>query len=95
MTLVERAIELDDDLPDNICPGCGNDITGWQNWRHHYSAAAEGSVIGYARRGERSKRGLPWPFTDQKNQEAGSLCVWDRDFLVARAFRRSLIAGVS
>lgn len=80
--LVERARELDDDQPDNICPGCGQDITGWQDHQHHYA-----HMFAY--------RGMPrfWVTTDATPH--GDVCPWDWTSLYARLFRRELIAGAS
>lgn len=33
---LRRAQELDDNQPDNVCPGCGANIDGWQRFRKHY-----------------------------------------------------------
>lgn len=35
LTLV-LAAALDDDAPDNICPGCGFNIAGWFGHDQHY-----------------------------------------------------------
>ena len=32
---LERAIALDDPAPDDVCPGCGHDITGWRTRQFH------------------------------------------------------------
>lgn len=49
---LKRALELDDDLPAAVCPGC-------EKASHDYE--------------------VPW-------------CMWNRDYLMARAFRRAYIS---
>lgn len=72
-----RAIELDDNAPDDVCPGCKADITGWQGRAKHY-LGTPGAAARWAR----------WTVGVE-----GRLCVWDHDYLLARQFRRQLIRG--
>lgn len=82
---VARAIELDDDAPDDVCPGCRGDITGWRRHPQHYP----------------TRNGQRVPFTGHAQPRPGPrtppwqrvTCVWDRDYLLARQFRRQLIRG--
>ena len=82
-----RAIELDDPYPDNVCPGCQQDITGWRSYDHHYPRDVELSWH-YSRYG---RKHLPWPFGESKNGSVET-CEWTRDYLAARRFRRRFIA---
>jgi hypothetical protein len=73
-----RACELDDDLPLDVCPGCGQDIAGWVCFEAHYRSGAV-----------RTERHHTWPFTSRSAVETLSAhCEWTRDFLVARSWRR-------
>ena len=78
--ILARAIELDDDQPDDVCPGCGQNIDGWGDYVQHYPPEAFGWT----------RRRLPWPWA-RDAREVARTCPWDRDFLSARAFRRELI----
>lgn len=87
LQLVERARALDDEFDDNTCPGCGQDITGWREWDCHYPGPVHFSTSTAWRR---DHIGLPWPFTSE--QSGDRHCVWTRDLLMARRFRRRYIA---
>lgn len=87
MTLIDRAMELDDHQPDNVCPGCGQDITGWDEWWCHYSA---GVTLEWPSVRLRRIPEVPWPFI-QRNTGDHPVCPWDRDMLTARRMRRRLI----
>lgn len=86
----QRAIEVEaaDGLPDDVCPECRQDITGWEAWSAHFRPDYELSVSGA---GGRQRAGIPWPFVH--DNQGASLCVFDRDMLAARAFRRRYIAA--
>ena len=73
-----RALELDDEFPDDVCPGCQQDITGWRRHERHYRGRP-GDVARFVGR----------------QTSLGRVCPWGDDYLTARAFRRSYIAGWS
>lgn len=89
-----RAIELDDEYPDNVCPGCKQDITGWEQYEAHYGPEVElGPSNEYNRAWRARKRGeepAPRPFTN--NATHITPCPWTADYLSARRFRRRFIA---
>jgi len=89
--ILARAIELDDDLPDHICPGCGQDITGWKRHEAHFVPGSELSEVARRLR-EVGATLAPWPFTARGGRVDGRACDWTADFLSARRFRRQYIA---
>lgn len=91
--ILERAAELDDDQPDDVCPGCGQDITGWERFEAHYLPDVRLARDGARWRALATER-LPMPFTTIRSAKAGALCEWDGDMLAARQHRRLLLAGV-
>ena len=83
--ILEVAIANNDPFPDNICPRCGQDITGWEDHRYHYPPDV---IISKSDR----HRGLPMPFVNTPQGPDGPPpCGWDRDYLMARLFRRTYI----
>ena len=34
--VLDIALANDDPYPDDVCPGCGADITGWRLWDCHF-----------------------------------------------------------
>lgn len=92
--LLEAALRWDDDKPNNECPGCGHDITGWGSYPQHYTDPDD-SVLNPVTRGRREVLMIPWPFTGDSVTEdsgsAGTLCAWTRDHLSARYLRRLYI----
>lgn len=84
-----RAVQLDDDAPDNRCPACGQWIDGWENHEAHYPPDRDPS---YSQTYNRTVGTVsaPWPFTDSPTDD--DVCPWTRDYLAARAVRRRLIA---
>lgn len=88
---IARAIELDDDMPDDVCPGCGQNIAGWEDWRSHVPVTRDQAPKWMV--SDHRRRGLldAWPFTNDVNSH--NKCPWDRDMLTARRFRRRLIHG--
>ncbi len=86
-----RAVELDDDFPDDVCPGCQQDITGWRDYAGHYMP---GAVLNRQAWWYRARVAMPWPMTNGAVSDGDApQCPWSRDYLTARAFRRSYIAG--
>ena len=77
------ACEYDDDLPDDICPGCGQGIEGWEHFEAHYPPGTFMSV--------KATRMIPLPWTETRAQSFIRPCEWTHDFLTARAHRRNLI----
>lgn len=82
-----RALELDDAYPDNVCPGCQQDITSWQQWEAHYPADV---AVSLTQSWYRKVHGLPLPFVNEHTHK--TVCPWTRDYLTARQFRRRYIA---
>ena len=83
-----RAMELDDSFPNNVCPGCQQDITGWEVYLAHWRPDAQ------LKQPIKKRNKCPRPFThsDVNGNTDDDPCVWTRDYLTARAFRRAYIA---
>jgi hypothetical protein len=83
----------DDPYPDDVCPGCQNDIEGWRRWPYHYPPGPHDARIAQARLWPSHGTTAPMPFTENASRGTGgpSICEWDRDMLTARSFRRRLI----
>lgn len=79
-----RACELDDDLPLDVCPGCGRVIDG-SSERHYTPAGFEASVN---RRHRRAESMTPWVHSVTSMVNPDELCEWTWDHLVARQQRR-------
>jgi hypothetical protein len=95
VAILERAAELDDDCPDDVCPGCGQDITGWREWPAHYRPGVE---LSHTVLRDRATDDRPWPFVvaavgQLDALKGGAACPWDRDMLAARLHRRMLLRG--
>lgn len=91
-----RAMELDDAYPDNVCPGCQQNISGWERYGAHRmpeSPSTIDRVMGWRRHYAASARIAltPWPFQEYAAGPC-KLCPWNHDYLNARAFRRRFIA---
>ena len=86
-------VEATDGRPDNVCPGCGQDITGWDQWDSHWPSPTPDLCESQMR--NRRRAGVPWPWTTGGgvDHRFASPCGWDRDLLSARAFRRRYIAA--
>jgi deoxyribodipyrimidine photolyase-like uncharacterized protein len=85
-----RALELDDDYPDNECPGCHQDIVGWRKYPAHMLRwQTPDKELLSKRRHCKDETPLPFMRTDSG---PATQCVWDHDYLMARAFRRAYIA---
>jgi hypothetical protein len=85
--IYERAVELDDDSPDDVCPGCGLDITGWRSHQGHYLPGKATA----RRRTTRRSGAANWA-SGRDSHSRRDWCEWTRDMLTARAFRRRYIA---
>lgn len=84
----EAAVAGDDPYPDEVCPGCLQDIAGWQRWGAH--RRADGLSLSTDAVYSRNHRNAPPPFVAVRlNMETE--CEWDRDALAARAHGRRLI----
>lgn len=92
-TLV-RALQLDDRRADNVCPGCGQDITGWEQADSHFSRPRP--IVTREHTARREKIRLRYPLTNRQGTNSPEpVCPWDRDMLTARRFRRDYIAAAS
>ena len=90
--VLDLACAYDDEHPDHICPGCGVDITGWENHPAHYSVPITSLTRGQ-RNYLRTAASPPWPFRhipDLTNTD-GYVCPWQHDYLIARRYRRHLL----
>ncbi len=88
-----RAMELDDSFPDDVCPGCKQAITGWQMYPLHGTPASQAVIDRLLVVRRYRRREAPWPFfKDNRGPGGYPVCVWNRDFLLARRFRRAYIA---
>ena len=87
--LLAVCVALDDDQPDDVCPGCGQDITGWQGQDAHYPPGVEPVRLGSWELGHRA---APMPFAPAHHRPGPDVCEWTGDYLAARAIRRRLIA---
>lgn len=92
--LAQRCRDLDDDQPDDVCPGCGLDLALLRpddQW--HYTAAG---FVEARRRAVRQgngrtsvqRRGIP----AGGGADIALMCEWTLDHLTARAFRRAYLA---
>jgi hypothetical protein len=89
---LSRARELDDPYPINVCPGCGQDITGWEEFEAHYPPGVEPIRVHEA--GYLEHRHTPMPFAIlSTNFKGPDRCEWTGDYLAARAHRRRMISG--
>ena len=89
--IYRRAVELDDDQPDDVCPGCGQNIDGWRGRPLHFRPDAVVSHATTWNHGPGGQARNPWPFTNRTNLHHPGVCTWDEDLLTARAHRRRLI----
>jgi hypothetical protein len=91
--IYDRATELDDDLPDHICPGCGQDVSGWDRpgvGQWHFRADRLATLRQIEHRKEHLA--MPWPFVPWPGQpQVDGVCDWDSDAFTARRHRRRLI----
>lgn len=90
-----RAIELDDEFPDDVCPGCRQDITGWERYQAHRPPVSLSTMnrAMSVRRCYSAASGIaltPWPFQEHAAGPC-ELCPWSSDYLLARRFRREFI----
>lgn len=91
--IYDAAVLGNDPYPDDVCPGCHQDITGWQDsefFRCHYRAEHR-PTTGQAKRllSEKHQAWNRYPFTPMP--VTGS-CPWTSDHLAARLHARRLIA---
>lgn len=83
LAIYERAVELDDDQPDDVCPGCLRHIGEMPPWAEaHYA-------VGTTSRGKGSRI---WIDGFGGDVDMARLCPWTRLYLYARQFRRAYIA---
>ena len=80
-----RCVSLDDPYDDDVCPKCGQNIVGWEEWEFHHP--------GNPSHDQTYNRAIgltlsPWPFT---STNVNGVCPWTSDYLTARAHRRRLI----
>lgn len=78
--ILRRAKELDDPFPDQMCPGCGQDITGWERFAVHYRKGTR-----------RGREMMHFPLTRDIMMYDERICAWTRDDLLQRQFRRKMI----
>lgn len=86
-----RAVELDDDLPLDVCPGCGRDITVISGEQHYTPAGFDALVARTRKKHGRPRVALlnPWlTGFPSKLVDRTELCIWHSDFLSARSHRR-------
>lgn len=85
-----RAVELDDDFPLDVCPGCGRDISRVFGEQHYTPSGFEGRRARV--RAEfgplRASKLSPWVTGAPMLANKVELCVWHSDFLTARSLRR-------
>jgi hypothetical protein len=93
------ALEHDDDFPDDVCPGCGQQVPRWREFAAHYPIDVRPTYLQEQRRlsdwyrGGVSRAGIPWPYINQVNVNGHRVaCAWERDHFTARARARELIA---
>lgn len=94
MTALDRALELDDDAPDERCPGCG------------FYFAHDGLQFAYDHRADQVTPESTWWHRDQRRWTdldelpdgylspqgyRNGRCPWTADMLSARSIRRQLI----
>jgi hypothetical protein len=75
--IIDRAVELDDDQPLDVCPGCGAHLRRW--WEHPLhtpSVAGEAATVMHEGPGT-----TQWA------------CLWTGDMLAARYLRRLIARG--
>lgn len=91
-----RAVELDDDLPLDVCPGCGQDLTPMRSGEDHMTPSQWADHVTKYGTGLRPDGTVMFvsgnhiatsPFVAGKCATA-LRCAWTSDFLAARWFRR-------
>lgn len=85
-----RAIELDDEFPDDVCPGCQRNIPYWDRYPAHIIRKTTSDNDLLAKRSTRHDD-TPLPFIGRICGPV-ECCPWTLDYLLARRFRRQFIA---
>jgi hypothetical protein len=79
-----RACELDDDLPLDVCPGCGQDIAAISPGQFHRTPEQHAAKCA-AKRYPSLRARVP-VFLNGHNAQAH--CEWTHELLLARVLRR-------
>jgi hypothetical protein len=85
-----RACELDDDLPLDVCPGCGRDLNDMPYGADHMTPAQWERHAGLYvnKRGNAAGNRMNTPWASPGTTTPSNRCVWTADMLVARSWRR-------